>query len=136
MKNKPDRKPLIHKPKRIKEAPPQNLTPDEQALLNAALAFAPQTWRHANFLILYQADNGGEAMAVDLNGKTLLRHRGQLEDVFGLVNVLQNATADGQRIYADLFVDWGDEDFLERGFTIMETMTGDDDSFDLLDEDN
>jgi hypothetical protein len=136
MKNKPDHKPLIHKPKRIEEAPPQNLTPDEQALLSAALAFAPQTWRHANFLILYQAENGGEAMAVDLNGKTLLRHRGPLEDVFGLVNVLQHATAEGRRIYDNLFVDWSDEDFLERGLTIMEAMTSDDDSFDRLDDDN
>lgn len=135
MKNKPDRKPLIYKPKRIEEASPQNLTPNDPALLDAALAFAPQTWRHANFLILYRAENGGEAMAVDLNGKTLLRHRGPLEDVFGLINVLQNATDEGRRIYANLFVDWNDADFLERGLTIMETMTSDDDSFELLDDD-
>jgi hypothetical protein len=121
MKTKPIPMSSPHKPRQIVQVAPEGLTPEETKQWEEEAAAAPEAWRHNNFLILYQREQQ-DSMVADLNGKTFFRHLGTLEEVFALTGAMQAAKWQNQRIYAENFEDFDDEDFVDEGMMVLEDM--------------
>lgn len=126
MKQKPIKQPMPHKPKRIVTPMPEGLSPEDRELFQRMEEDAPETYRQGNFLILYSRDEQS-CMVADLNGKTVLRHFGPVEEVFALLTPLQSAKSANQRIYPETFANLSDEEFDDQGMTALDEMMSDGD---------
>jgi hypothetical protein len=119
VKKKPVYRSLPHKPKRIILPAPDNLTSEQLRQWQEQEEAAPESWRHNNFFILYKREDQ-DSIVADLNGKTFLRHRGPIEEVFALVNALQAAKWQNRRVYEENFEDLSDDEFVDEGMMVLD----------------
>jgi hypothetical protein len=124
MKQKPISMPMPHKPKRILLPAPEDLSSEELEQRQQAEEDAPEAYRQAHFLILYSRDEESSLVA-DLNGKTVIHHVGPLGEVSALLNAMQNAKWQNERVYPESFHELSDEEFMDEGMAALdETMSG------------
>jgi hypothetical protein len=111
--------PAPHKPRRIIVQPPEDLSPQELEEAQSVEEAAPDAYRQGNFLIMHSPEDE-RAVAVDLNGKTVIHHLGTFSEITAMVMALQGVRSQNQRVYEDTFEELTDEDFLEEGLAALE----------------
>lgn len=119
MKKKPIRQPMPQKPRRLELIPPEDLSPEELEAIKEAEQGASDSYRQGNFLILHSPDEE-RAVAVDLNGKTVIHHLGSFSEITAIVTLLQGVKSGNQRVYENTFADLTDDDFLDEGLTALD----------------
>lgn len=130
MKSKPLPMMQPHKPKRIVLSPPEDLTEEELQEWQQEDEDAPEAYRQGHFLILYMREEE-TSMVADLNGKSLLHHQGALGEVSAILNAIQNTKWQNERIYEKTFQSLSDDEFMDLGMTVMDSLTtGEDVDFD------
>lgn len=125
MKKKPIKQPMPHKPRRLVLIPPEDLSSQELEAGKEAEQDAPASYRQGNFLILHSPDED-RAVAVDLNGKTVIHHQGTFGEITAIVTLLQGVQSGNQRVYEDTFADLTDDDFLDEGLAALEDIMSED----------
>ena len=119
MKKKPIAQSYPRKPRKIEEAVPDGLTPEELEIARAAAESAPESYRQGSFLIMYMSEDK-RAVAVDLNEKTAIHHLGDFAEISAIVTALQAVKSQNRLVYEDTFEELTDEEFLEEGLAALE----------------